>query len=75
MIALSLSLYIYIYMCVCVCVCVCVFVGSTHVHTHIYRVIQEKRSIFCEVIVLVTARKQGRMNLRPILNGYRYRAV
>ena len=73
--SLSIYIYIYIYICVYVCVCVCVCVGSTHVHTHICRVIQEKRSIFCEVIVLVTVRKQGNLNMRLIVNGYRERAV
>ena len=45
-----------------------------HTH-HIYRVIQEERSIFWEVIVSVIVRKKVDMNMCVILNGYRDRAV
>jgi len=45
--------------CVCVCVCVCVSM-----------VIQEKRSIFLEMTVMITVRKEIHMNICLILNGY-----
>ena len=41
----------------------------------IYRVIQEERSIFLEVIILVTVRKKVNMNMCLIVNIYRDRAV
>jgi len=40
-----------------------------------HRVIQERRSVFCEVIMLVIVRKKLHLNMRLILNGYRDRAV
>jgi len=42
---------------------------------YIYRVYQEERSIFWEVIVSVILSKNVCMNMRPILNGFRDRAI
>ena len=42
---------------------------------NIYRVSQEERSIFWEVIVLVILSKNVYMNMCPIPNGYRDRAI
>jgi len=39
------------------------------------RVIQERRSMFCEVIVSVIVRKKLHLNMRLIPIGYRDRAV
>jgi hypothetical protein len=41
----------------------------------IYRVIQEKRSVFWEVIISLSVRKNVRVNMRLILSGYQERAV
>ena len=49
----------------------------THTHTHIYmyRVSREERSIFWEVIVSVILSKKLYMNMCPIPNGFRDRAI
>jgi hypothetical protein len=60
--SVSCNIYVYIYMCVCVCVCV-------------YSVSQEERSIFWEVIVSVILSKKLYMNMCPIPNGFRERAI
>jgi hypothetical protein len=41
----------------------------------IYRMIQEERSIFWEMIALVIVRKNVHVNMCLILNGYQDRAV
>jgi hypothetical protein len=41
----------------------------------LYRVSQEERSIFCEVIVTVNLSKQVYMYMWPIPNGFRDRAI
>jgi len=68
--------------CVCWCHHVCI-----HTHTHIYiyiyiciyvysiQVSQEKRSIFREIIVSVILSKNVYMNMCPIPNGFRDRAI
>ena len=40
-----------------------------------YRVIEEERSMFCGVIVLVIVKRKMNVNTCVILNGYRDRAV
>jgi hypothetical protein len=40
----------------------------------LYRVSQEERSIFCEVIISAILRKSVYMNMCPIPNGFRYLA-
>jgi len=40
-----------------------------------YRAIQEERSVFWMVIVLVLVRKKVHMNICLIVNGYRGRAM
>jgi len=55
-----------------------VCVGDLVVHTsskQIYRVSQEERSIFWEVIVSVILSKKLCMNMCPIPNGFRDRAI
>jgi hypothetical protein len=42
---------------------------------HLYRVSQEERSIFWEIIVSVILRKKVYMNMCPIPNGFRDRAL
>jgi hypothetical protein len=53
-----------------------VFVVIIRVHFKqklgIYRVSQEERSIFWEVIILDILRKKNYMNMCPIPNGFRY---
>ena len=43
--------------------------------THTYRVIQEERSIFWDVIISVIVRKKVRINMCLILNDYGDKAV
>jgi len=45
------------------------------VYTRIYRVSQEERSIFWEVIVSGILRKNVYMNMCPIPKGFRDRAI
>ena len=46
-----------------------------HICLYVYRVSQEERSIFWEVIVSVILSKNVHMNMCPILNGFRDRAI
>ena len=61
-----------VYMCVCRCECMYVYV---YVFVYIFRVSQEERSIFWEVIVSVILSKNVYMNMCPIPNGFRDRAI
>ena len=62
--SLYMSMYILIYIFVCVCI-----------YIYIYRVSQEERSILWEVIVSVILSKTVYMNMCPIPNGFRDRAI
>jgi hypothetical protein len=42
---------------------------------YLYRVSQEEMSVFWGIIVLVILRKKVRMNMCPIPNGFRERAI
>jgi hypothetical protein len=50
------------------------FINLFSSRSTLYRVSQEERSIFCEVIVSVILRKKVCMNMCPIPNGFRYLA-
>ena len=75
-VCVCVCMYIYIYVCVCerVCVCVCVCVCMC-IYIYIYRVSQEERSIFWEDIVSVILSKNVYMNMCPIPNVFRDRAI
>jgi len=77
--------------CVCMCLRVCVrarvcsfvrrrntykiLIRLNKVNINIYRVYQEERSIFLEVIVSVILSKKLYMNICPIPNDFRDRAI
>jgi hypothetical protein len=61
-------LYIYIYIYIYI-------YTHTHTHTHTHKVSQEDWSIFWEVIVSVILSKKPYMNMCPIPNGFRDRAI
>jgi hypothetical protein len=49
-------------------------VMSKNIQNNLFRVSQEERSIFWEVIISSILRKEVYMNLCPIPNGFRYLA-
>jgi len=53
---------------------VCVYI-YIYIYIYIHTVSQEERSIFCEVIVPVILSKSVYMNMCPIPNGFRDRAI